>query len=110
MTVSANLVLALAVPIFILAASLQRVYVANGRLALIVLALILFTVGNMLMIRVIRDMGLGVAISVATIAQFVLINIVAYAWFGERPTALQLAGMAFGAVGIVLIMLPRGSS
>ena len=109
MSVSANLVLALAVPIFVLAASLLRLYVTNGRVALIVVALILFTIGNTMMIRVMREMGLGVAISVATVAQFILINIVAYVAFHERPTSAQLMGMALGAAGMVLILLPRSS-
>lgn len=109
MSVSANLVLALAVPIFVLASSLLRLYVSNQRIAYVVVALVLFTIGNTMMVRVMRDMGLGVAISVATVAQFVLINIVAWVVFQERPTATQLAGMALGAAGMVLILLPRSS-
>ena len=109
-SVSANLVLALAVPIFVLAASLLRVYVTNGRVALIVVALILFTIGNTMMIRVMREMGLGVAISVATIAQFVLINIVAYVGFQERPT-VGTARRAWRSAppAWCCILLPRSS-
>lgn len=103
-----QIVLFLAVPIFVFAASLQRLYLSNGRMALVVIALILFTIGNALMFRVMRDMGLGMAISVATIGQLILINLIAYFFFQERPTQPQLAGMALGLVSMVLLLLPRG--
>jgi small multidrug resistance pump len=103
------LVLAIAVPIFTAAATLSRIYVSEGRVFLLVFALVLYTVGNILMVRLMRDMGLGVAVSLATIAQLVLINLVAFLVFQERATPTQLAGIVFGVVGMALILLPRGS-
>jgi small multidrug resistance pump len=104
--VPAPVVLAIAVPIFILASTLSRLYAVNGRLIVIVAALSLYTIGNIIMVRLMREMGLGLAVSLATIAQFVFINIVAFVVFQERPTSLQLAGMVLGAFSMAL-MVPR---
>jgi glucose uptake protein len=108
MSVPTNVVLAVAVVIFLLAASLSRVYATGGRLIVIVIAMVLYVIGNLLMVRIMREMGLGIAISLATIAQLILINVVAYAFFQERPTALQLSGILLGAVSMALIMFPTG--
>ena len=99
-------VLALAGPICLVASVVLRIYVSDGRLFLLVGALALYTAGNFLMARLMREVGLGVSISLATLAQFVLINIVAVVIFQERPTAMQLAGTAVGAVGMALMLLP----
>jgi glucose uptake protein len=104
-----HVVLAVAVPMFVIAAMIQRFYIADGRMFLLIAALVLFTIGNALMVLVMRDMGLGVAISIATIAQLILVNIIAYALFEERPAPMQLAGIALGVVSMILILMPRGS-
>ena len=109
MNVPAPVFLAIAVPIFILAATLSRLYAVNGRLIVIVAALSLYTIGNIIMVRLMREMGLGLAVSLATIAQFVFINIVAFVVFQERPTSLQLAGMALGAFSMALMLVPQNN-
>jgi glucose uptake protein len=70
--------------------------------------MVLYVIGNLLMIRIMREVGLGIAISVATIAQLILINVVAYTFFAERPAPLQLAGIALGAISMALILIPTG--
>jgi glucose uptake protein len=106
MNVPTAATLALAITIFLSAASLSRIYAAEGRLFVIVAAMTLYVIGNLLMVQIMRAVGLGIAISLATIAQLVLINIVAFVFFHERPAPLQLAGIAIGAVGMALILLP----
>jgi glucose uptake protein len=108
-TAAGLVVMAVAVPLFLVAASLSRIYVADGRLFILVTALALYTIGNILMVRLMREVGLGVAISLATIAQLVLINVVAFAVFQERPTPTQFAGILVGAAGMVLMLLPAGN-
>ena len=100
-------VLALAIAIFIIAASMSRLYVSDGRVPILVLAMVLYTVGNLLMVRVMREIGLGAAVSLATFAQLVLVNLVAVMIFQERPAPLQTAGIVLGAVSMLLILLPR---
>lgn len=102
-------ILAVAIAIFITAASMSRLYVADGRLFIIVLAMALYTVGNLLMVRIMREIGLGLAVSLATFAQLVLVNLVAFMVFHERPAPVQMAGIALGAVSMILILLPAGN-
>jgi glucose uptake protein len=101
-------VLAIAIVIFLVAASVSRIYATDGRLFIIVIAMVLYVIGNLLMVQIMREVGLGIAISVATIAQLILINLVAFAFFQERPAPLQFAGIVLGAVSMALILLPTG--
>jgi glucose uptake protein len=101
-------VLAVAILIFLVAASVSRVYATDGRLFIVVIAMTLYVIGNLMMVRIMREAGLGIAISIATIAQLILINVVAYIFFQERPAPLQLAGIALGVISMALIMLPTG--
>jgi small multidrug resistance pump len=99
-----------AIVIFLMAASTSRVYANDGRLFIVIIAMVLYVIGNLMMIRIMREIGLGPAISVATIAQFILINVVAYAFFGERLAPIQIAGMALGLVSMTLILFPSGQT
>lgn len=99
-------VLAAAVAIFLAAASLSRAYVASDRPLQLLAALALYCVGNLLMVRVMREQGLGLAISLTSVVQLVLVNIVAVAVFGERPAPAQLAGIALGLVSVALLAMP----
>jgi multidrug transporter EmrE-like cation transporter len=89
---------------------MSRLYVADGRLLTVVAAMALYVVGNLVMIRIMREIGLGAAISVATIAQLILINVVAYAFFEERLAPPQVAGMALGLVSMALILFPTAKT
>lgn len=107
MNLSNSLVLGAAILTFLVAASMSRLYVTDGRLFIVVVAMVLYVIGNLMMIRIMREIGLGAAISVATIAQLILINVVAYAFFEERLAPLQVAGMALGVVSMALILFPE---
>ncbi len=97
-----------AMAVFVLANSVLRTYAASAYLPTLLGALGLFSLGNVMMVRLMRESGLALAISVSSVLQLVLISLVAFAWFGERPTGLQLAGMALGIVAVVLIAWPQG--
>jgi len=105
---SGYVVLAIAIVMFLTAASVSRIYATDGRLFIVVIAMILYVIGNLLMVQIMREVGLGIAISVATIAQLILINLVAFAFFQERPAPLQFAGILLGVVSMALILLPTG--
>jgi small multidrug resistance pump len=98
--------LAGAMAVFVTANSVLRAYSASGQVWVLVGALCLFTLGNLMMVRLMRESGLAVAISISSIVQLVLIGVVAWFIFGERPTNLQLAGMALGVVAVALIAWP----
>ncbi len=73
-----------AMAIFIGGATASRAYIANNNILVLILALCLYCVGNLMMVRLMREGGLGLAISASAIAQLVVVNIVAFIVFGER--------------------------
>ena len=97
-----------AMAVFVLANSVLRSYAASSHWPTLVGALALFSLGNVMMVRLMRESGLALAISVSSVAQLVLISAVAFLWFEERPTPRQLAGMALGLVAVALIAWPQG--
>jgi small multidrug resistance pump len=53
--------------------------------------------------------GLGLAIALSAIFQLIAISLVAMVVFDERPTPLQMAGMALGVVAVAMIAWPQGA-
>ncbi|MDI7860684.1 hypothetical protein MRS76_01830 [Rhizobiaceae bacterium n13] len=92
--------------VFLGAASASRAYVTNNQLWTLALSLALYCVGNLMVLKLMRMGGLGLAISVSAIAQLIFINVIASVFFGERLTAIQLAGVALGFVSMALMLLP----
>lgn len=108
MSAGSILWLCMAMGVFVLANSVLRAYSASTYLPTLIGALLLFSLGNIMMVRLMRESGLALAISVSSVAQLVLISAVAVLWFGERPTPRQLAGMGLGIAAVVLIAWPQG--
>ncbi len=98
--------LAASMAIFLSAATVSRYYVSSNNILLLLFSLALYCVGNLMMVRLMREGGLGLAISASAIAQLLLVNFIAFAVFGERMTLPQLAGVALGIVSMALMMLP----
>jgi glucose uptake protein len=92
--------------VFLSAATASRAYVANNNVLLLVFSLLLYCVGNLMMVRLMREGGLGLAISASAIAQLLLINVIAFVVFGERLSNTQLAGVGLGVLAMGLMMLP----
>lgn len=109
MSATASLWLLATIPVFLAAASMSRLYVSTNKLWTIALMLVLYGIGNLMMVRLMRESGLAIAISASAIAQLVLVNVVAFTLFGERLPPMQLAGMALGTIGLVLMMWPEGA-
>ena len=91
---------------FLGAATVSRAYVDNGRLWVLLASLALYCIGNLMMVKLMREGGLGLAISASAIAQLVLINVIAFFLFGERLSAIQSAGVALGVVSMALMLYP----
>jgi small multidrug resistance pump len=100
------LFLAGASAIFIAAASATRAYISSDNWLWVALSLFLYAAGNLVMIRIMREGGLGLAISISAIAQLILVNVIAFAVFQERLTNIQMGGVAIGIVAMVLMMWP----
>jgi len=96
--------------VFMAANATLKTYAVKGGPLILIGALALFCVGNFLMVRVMRENGLGLAIALSLIFQLIAITLMAFLWFGERPTGLQLAGLALGVVAITMIVWPQGGT
>lgn len=92
---------------FVAGNSVLRAYVGSGHLAVLLAALGLFTVGNLMMVRLMRESGMALAISISSVVQLVLVTGIAVLFYGERPGTLQMAGMALGVVAVALIAWPQ---
>ncbi len=101
--------LGLATSVFVGANAVLKVYAVKGGLPVLIGALLLFCLGNFLMVQVMKANGLGLAIALSAIFQLVAISVMAIFVFGERPTGLQLAGMAVGCVAVAMIAWPTGA-
>lgn len=104
------LLLAGASAIFIAAASATRAYISTDNWLWVALSLFLYAAGNLVMIKIMREGGLGLAISISSIAQLVLVNVIALSVFGERMTNVQIGGVALGLVAMTLMMWPENTS
>ncbi|MFN3635515.1 MAG: hypothetical protein ACK4UZ_07250, partial [Rhizobium rhizophilum] len=73
-------------------------------------SLALYCIGNLMMVKLMREGGLGLAISASAIAQLVLINVIAFLLFGERLSTIQMAGVALGVISMALMLFPAKGS
>jgi hypothetical protein len=80
---------------------------SDGNWLLLALTLLLYTIGNLAMLPLIRNIGLGVALSLSAIAQLLAINFIAIAMFGERVSGAQTIGLAFAVVSVGLLTYPK---
>lgn len=93
--------------IFMAAASASRAYISTNNWLWVVLSMCLYVTGNLIMIRIMREGGLGLAISISAIVQLILVNVIAFAVFSERMTSIQMGGVALGILAMVLMMWPK---
>lgn len=98
-----------ATAVFVAANGVLKTYAVKGGPPILIGALVLFCVGNWLMVQVMRANGLGIAIALSAIFQLVAITVMAIIVFGERPTGLQLAGIVVGCIAVAMIAWPSGA-
>lgn len=97
-----------ATAVFVAANGVLKAYAQSGGWLVLTAALALFCVGNTLMVQVMRGSGLGLAIALSAVFQLLAITAMAVVVFGERPSPMQMAGMALGVVAVALIAWPAG--
>lgn len=100
--------LAAAMVAFVGANSVLRSYATSGLALTLAGALGLFLVGNLLMVRVMREGGLALAVAISSVVQLVLLALIGVLWFGERLSPVQVAGVVLGIVAVALIAWPQG--
>jgi glucose uptake protein GlcU len=89
--------------IFMLAASSAKNWALAPHVGKAVLTLALYTLGNILMMRLVRSIGMSTAFSISAVIQLIAINLVAIVAFGEKLGWAQGAGVALGVVSVALI-------
>ncbi|MGN6303587.1 MAG: hypothetical protein ACTHNH_02140 [Mesorhizobium sp.] len=80
---------------------------SDGSWLLLALTLFLYTIGNLAMLPLIKNIGLGVALNVSAVAQLLAINFIAIAMFGERVSDVQAIGLALAVVSVGLLSYPK---
>ena len=95
-----------ATAVFIGAATSSRAYVGTSNILFLLLSMALYIVGNLMMLKLMREGGLGLAISLSAITQLLMINVFAFIFFGERLNLTQLAGVGLGVVAMGLMLMP----
>ena len=100
--------LAASTVVFMAANATLKTYAVSGGPWVLAGALALFCAGNFLMVRVMRENGLGLAIALSLIFQLIAITAMAMVVFGERPSGLQIAGIVLGVVAVGMIVWPQG--
>jgi drug/metabolite transporter (DMT)-like permease len=108
MSAIAAALLAIAVAAFVGAGTTAKFWAnSNGNWPFLVLTLSLYTIGNLAMLPLIKNVGLGIALSLSAVAQLLAINFIAIALFGERVGILQAIGIALAVLSVGLLTYPR---
>ncbi len=106
MTPANILLLACSTAIFLGAASSAKAWaLSNSSWMWLALTLALYTLGNLIMLRLVRDIGMSVAFSLSAVVQLIAVNAVALAVFGERLSPTQQLGVLLAIVAVAMITL-----
>ena len=105
MSILGALQLGFATVVFLLAATVAKQWALAPGLGKIVLALALYSLGNLIMLRLVRDFGMATAFSLSAVIQLVAVNLIALAYFGERLGMVQGAGVVLAVAAVAMITL-----
>ena len=103
MSISGLFQLGLSTLVFLAAATMAKQWALAPGMGKLVVTLVLYSLGNLIMLRLVRDFGMGVAFSLSAVIQLVAVNLVAFGLFGERVNTLQSAGIAIAILAVGLI-------
>lgn len=106
MTPISAVLLAVSIMLFVSAASSAKTWaLSSNKAGWLALTLLLYTLGNLIMLRLIRDVGMSVALSLSAVVQLVAVNVVALAFFGERLSTVQTVGVVLAICAVAMITL-----
>jgi hypothetical protein len=105
LTLFGALQLAASTIIFLAAATVAKSWALSPGIGKLVLTLGLYSLGNLIMMRLVREFGMATAFSLSAIIQLVAVNLIAFGWFGERLSLIQGAGIALAIVATALLTL-----
>lgn len=96
--------------IFLLAATVAKWWALAPTFGKLTLTLVLYSAGNLIMLRLVREFGMASAFSLSAVIQLVAVNVIALAWFGERLGFVQGTGIALALVAVCLIIFGPAAS
>lgn len=102
--------LGLATVIFLLAATVAKHWAVAPHVGKVVLALALYSAGNLIMLRLVRDFGMATAFSLSAVIQLVAVNLIALIYFRESLGVVQGAGVVLAVVAVAMITLGPAAS
>ena len=91
--------------VFIAAASGAKAWALSPSAFRIAVTLLLYTAGNLLMLRLVRQLGMATAFSLTAVLQLLAVNLVAILWFGEQVGWIEGAGIGLAVLAVALITL-----
>lgn len=97
--------LAVSTVIFLLAAMVAKSWALAPGLGKLVLTLVLYTAGNLIMLRLVREFGMSVSFSLSAVIQLIAVNLVALIYFGEKLSMVQSGGIVLAVAAVALITL-----
>lgn len=97
--------LGISTAIFLLAATAAKQWGMAPSLGKLAWTLALYTLGNLVMLRLIREFGMSISLSLSSVIQLVAVNVIALAFYAEKLNTLQGAGVALAVVSVALITL-----
>ena len=103
MSLFGMLQLGLSTVIFLLAATMAKSWALAPGIGKLVLTLLLYSAGNLVMLRLVREFGMASAFSLSAVIQLVAVNVIALSWFGERLSVMQGSGIALAILAVGLI-------
>ncbi len=103
MTLTASLQLAASTATFLLAATCAKSWAMGPSMFKLVLTIVLYSVGNLIMLRLVREFGMASAFSLSAVIQLIAVNLIALTFFGEKLTLVQSFGIAFAILAVGLI-------
>lgn len=110
MSTSSIALLAASTSAFIAAAAAAKTWaVSAGSIPWLTATLLLYTVGNLIIMKIIRDIGMSSALSLSAVVQLLAVNAIAVAVFGEKISGRQALGIALAAASILLIAMDSRS-
>jgi len=95
--------LGLSTVIFLFAATFAKQWALQPGLGKLLLTLAFYSVGNLIMLRLVREFGMSISFSLSAIIQLVAVNLIALVWYGERLNSIQNAGVVLAIVAVALI-------
>jgi hypothetical protein len=110
MSIWGLLQLGLATIIFLLAATVAKQWAIAPHMGKIVLALALYSAGNLVMLKLVRDFGMATAFSLSAVIQLVAVNLIALVYYGERLGLVQGGGVVLAVIAVAMITLGPAAS